>query len=145
MSENTPSQSTAVVENNSIATRNFEFQHKDAGSECNFIIDYENLQGWKTEKIKKVFINFPKSISIAKKLISSLSAHFLEPSIIHVILLNRTLRILLVLAIFCILIPLVDYFYFYSSETAEYQIDDSGICSHYPIYQIPCGSEVSII
>jgi hypothetical protein len=68
-----------------------------------------------------------------------------EPSIIHVILLNRTLRILLSLGIFCVLVPLVDYFYFYSSEIAEYEIDDSGICSHYPIYQIPCGSEVSII
>lgn len=67
----------------------------------------------------------------------------LEPSIIHVILLNRTLRILVALGIFCTLLPIVDYFYFYSTEITEYQVDDSGICSHYPIYQIPCGVEVS--
>lgn len=68
---------------------------------------------------------------------------FSEPSIIHVIFLNRTLRILFALGIFCLLLPIVDYFYFYSTEITEYQIDDSGICSHYPIYQIPCGAEVS--
>lgn len=68
-----------------------------------------------------------------------------EPSIIHVILLNRTLRILCLLGIFCTLIPIADYFYFYSSQIVEHQTDDSGtsICSHYPIYQIPCGVEVS--
>lgn len=66
-----------------------------------------------------------------------------EPSIIHVILLNRTLRILGALGIFCMLLPIVGYFYFYSTEITEYRIDDSGICSHYPIYQIPCGVEVS--
>lgn len=67
------------------------------------------------------------------------------PSIIHVILLNRTLRILCLLGIFCTLIPIADYFYFYSSQIVEHQTDDSGssICSHYPIYQIPCGVEVS--
>lgn len=70
-----------------------------------------------------------------------------EPSIIHVILLNRTLRILCLLGIFCTLIPIADYFYFYSSQIVEHQTDDSGtsICSHYPIYQIPCGVEVSRI
>lgn len=68
---------------------------------------------------------------------------FLEPSIIHVIFLNRTVRIVFALGIFCMLLPIVDYFYFYSNEITEYQVDDSGICSHYPIYQIPCGSEVS--
>jgi hypothetical protein len=73
-----------------------------------------------------------------------LDSHFLEPSIIHVILLNRTLRILCSLGIFCALIPLADYFYFYSTQIVEHQTDDSGICSHYPIYQIPCGVEVSI-
>lgn len=66
-----------------------------------------------------------------------------EPSIINVIFLNRTLRILFALVVFCLLLPIVDYFYFYSNEITEYQIDDSGICSHYPIYQIPCGGEVS--
>jgi hypothetical protein len=66
-----------------------------------------------------------------------------EPSIIHVILLNRTVRILSALGVFCMLLPIVDYFYFYSTEITEYRIDDSGICSHYPIYQIPCGGEVS--
>jgi len=51
-----------------------------------------------------------------------------------------------VLGIFCILLPIVDYFYFYNSEITEYEIvDGSGICSHYPIYQIPCGGEVSIM
>jgi hypothetical protein len=69
--------------------------------------------------------------------------YFSEPSIIHVIFLNRTLRILCALGVFCTLLPIVDYFYFYSTEITEYKIDDSGICSHYPIYQIPCGKEVS--
>lgn len=77
------------------------------------------------------------------KIYHSPASIFLEQSIIHVILLNRTLRILCALGIFCTLLPLVDYFYFYSTDITEYQIDDSGICSHYPIYQIPCGGEVS--
>ncbi|KAG5669981.1 hypothetical protein PVAND_000270 [Polypedilum vanderplanki] len=64
-----------------------------------------------------------------------------KPSIIHVIFLNRTLRILCALGVFSMLIPILDYFYFYSTEADEYKIDDSGICSHYPIYQISCGSE----
>lgn len=71
------------------------------------------------------------------------SFSFPEPSIIHVVLLNRTMRILFALSSFCLLLPIVDYIYFYSTKIAEYQIDDSGICSHYPIYQVPCGEEVS--
>ena len=65
---------------------------------------------------------------------------FAEPSIIHIILLNRTFRILLALGIFCMLVPLLDYLYFYYTDVAEYKIDDSGICSHPYIYQIPCGN-----
>lgn len=60
---------------------------------------------------------------------------------IHVIFLNRTLRILTVLGICCILIPVFDYSYFYSDELIALQRDDLGICSHYPMYQISCGSK----
>lgn len=66
---------------------------------------------------------------------------FAEPSIIHIILLNRTFRILLALGIFCMLVPLLDYLYFYYTDVAGYKIDDSGICSHPYIYQIPCGND----
>ncbi|CAG9807384.1 unnamed protein product [Chironomus riparius] len=67
-----------------------------------------------------------------------------KPSIIHIILLNRTFRILLALGIFCMLVPLLDYLYFYYTDVAEFKIDDSGICSHPYSYQIPCGNDENI-
>ncbi|CAO1425198.1 unnamed protein product [Diamesa serratosioi] len=63
------------------------------------------------------------------------------PSFIHIIFLNRTLRILTVLGIFCILLPIFDYSYFYSDELVEQQMDELGICSHNPMYQISCGDK----
>lgn len=43
------------------------------------------------------------------------------------------------LAIFCILLPVFDYSYFYSTELIEQQKDELGTCSHNPMYQISCG------
>lgn len=98
-----------------------------------------------TDSIQKTIFNgfVCSSNCVSLKIYLSQLFLFSEPSIIHVVLLNRTVRILFALGIFCTLLPIVDYFYFYSTEIAEYHIDDSGICSHYPIYQIPCGGEVS--
>jgi hypothetical protein len=148
-------------------TDDFEFQHEDAGSECeresfnglfllqflaiawenngkfNFDDEWMNAKKRMRKKKRELWWNCTKNI-IRGFFLFPLSLS--EPSIIHVVLLNRTLRILCALTVFCMLIPTLDYFYFYSTEMAAYEIDDSGICSHYPIYQVPCGGgEVSVI
>lgn len=111
---------------------------------------FESIKNAESETLDSIpfFSNLLRSLALSLSDImhASVTFHsFPEPSIIHVILLNRTLRILCLLGIFCTLIPVADYFYFYSSQIVEQQTDDSGtsICSHYPIYQIPCGVEVS--
>lgn len=65
-----------------------------------------------------------------------------KPALIHVILLNRTLRILIVMFISVCVIPPLIYHFFYAQKIFALQENRVlGTCGHQPIYHVPCGQE----
>lgn len=66
-----------------------------------------------------------------------------RPDLIHIILLNRTLRIIIVMVISAILLPIAFYLIYFSREITEgIRKVEFGSCSHPALYHVPCGYEV---
>lgn len=82
---------------------------------------------------------FKNSVNFFSKYIQSL--FFPEPSFIHVILLNRPLRVVIVMFLAMIVIPPLVYVFFFSKEAlpAGDTTLTIGTCAHSPIFQVPCG------
>lgn len=67
--------------------------------------------------------------------------NFPEPSFIHVICLNRPLRVVIVMFIAILIIPPLVYVFFFSKEILPQGdvTDLIGTCAHNPIFQVSCG------
>lgn len=77
-------------------------------------------------------------------LIKHLCKFISGPAIIHVILLNRTFRVILLTAAIGVCLPTIFYMTFYSREfLLASHMTQYGTCGYYDVYHLPCGVEVS--
>ncbi|XP_058058834.1 lysosomal alpha-glucosidase-like [Anopheles bellator] len=64
-----------------------------------------------------------------------------RPAFIHVLLLNKTIRLFVVLAVASVIVPVFAYLFFFSKEIGHGgQRDIIGTCGHPSLYHVPCGS-----
>uniref|UniRef100_A0A182PGW2 P-type domain-containing protein n=1 Tax=Anopheles epiroticus TaxID=199890 RepID=A0A182PGW2_9DIPT len=63
-----------------------------------------------------------------------------RPALIHILLLNKTIRLFVVLALASVVIPAFAYLFFFSREIGHgNKRDIIGTCGHPTLYHIPCG------
>uniref|UniRef100_A0A182K067 P-type domain-containing protein n=1 Tax=Anopheles christyi TaxID=43041 RepID=A0A182K067_9DIPT len=63
-----------------------------------------------------------------------------RPALIHILLLNKTIRLFVVLALASVVIPAFAYLFFFSKEIGHgSKRDIMGTCGHPTLYHIPCG------
>ncbi|XP_040156395.1 lysosomal alpha-glucosidase-like [Anopheles arabiensis] len=63
-----------------------------------------------------------------------------RPALIHILLLNKTIRLFVVLALASVVIPAFAYLFFFSKEIGHGgKRDIIGTCGHPTLYHIPCG------
>uniref|UniRef100_A0A182J7G9 Uncharacterized protein n=1 Tax=Anopheles atroparvus TaxID=41427 RepID=A0A182J7G9_ANOAO len=63
-----------------------------------------------------------------------------RPAFIHILLLNKTIRLFVVLGLASVVIPVFAYLFFFSREIGhDSKRDIIGTCGHPTLYHIPCG------
>ncbi|XP_049537383.1 lysosomal alpha-glucosidase-like [Anopheles darlingi] len=63
-----------------------------------------------------------------------------RPAFIHVLLLNKTIRLFVVLGVGSVIIPVFAYLFFFSKEIGHgSKRDIIGTCGHPTLYHVPCG------
>ncbi|XP_058116591.1 probable maltase-glucoamylase 2 [Anopheles ziemanni] len=63
-----------------------------------------------------------------------------RPAFIHILLLNKTIRLFVVLGLASVVIPVFAYLFFFSREIGhDSKRDIIGTCGHPALYHIPCG------
>ncbi|XP_050068566.1 lysosomal alpha-glucosidase-like [Anopheles maculipalpis] len=63
-----------------------------------------------------------------------------RPALIHVLLLNKTIRLFVVLGLASVVVPAFAYLFFFSKEIGHgTKLDILGTCGHPTLYHIPCG------